>query len=145
MLGSPLVAKQQCIQHMKHWIHDATQLFWDKSSHVSLDLELATTAVLVTCRSDTAPSQRVTVILYLTRFTATPLQLEQCAATIPTVLQGKVWFLKHCVWYMGMHTYTPTHKLSSQIDSLCVQGWYSRAHVSLLCTRAGCILGSSHS
>lgn len=75
---------------------------------MSLDLELATAAVLVTRRSGTSSSQRVPVVLYLPQFTTTLLQPEHGAATVYTVLQVKVWFLKR--------THPPTHKLSSLAD-----------------------------
>lgn len=115
----------------------------------SLDLKLATTAILVICCSDVAPSQRVTTILYLRCLTldATQLLPKLYASSFSTVLQNKIQSLKNCVWYMGMHTHTPTHTSCHlrQINSLCVQGWYSRAHLSLLCTKAGCVLGSMNS
>lgn len=59
--------------------------------------------------------------------------------------------LKYGFWstVCGIWVCTRTHPHTSchlwEIDSLCVQGWYSRAHLSLLCTRAGSILGFSHS
>lgn len=52
-----------------------------------------------------------------------------------------------CVVYGYAHIHTHPHTSCHlwQINSLCVQGWYSRAHLSLLCTRAGCNLGFTHS
>lgn len=40
-------------------------------------------------------------------------------------------------WYVEVHIYTPQTSCHPwQIDCLCVPWWYSRVHLSLLCSRA---------
>lgn len=43
-----------------------------------------------------------------------------------------------------IYIHTHTQAVISGKKSLCVQGWHSRAHLSLLCTRAGYVLEPTH-
>ena len=111
---SPIVAYQKCIKQIIHWIHLISISSGTKVA-TSQDLKLATTAVLVRCRSDTASSKRRTVIFL-------PDTLRHHAVAARRTWSHHLYshkgygFLKHCVWHMGMQTYTPTQKLGSLAD-----------------------------
>lgn len=102
----------------------------------------ASNHVLVTRRSEAAASQRATIIQCFTRFAAAPRRSQGMCSSHFQSAQGESMVSEAqravCVCG-GVDTYT--HPRTSchlwQINGLCVQGWYNRAHLSLLCTRAG--------
>lgn len=130
------------------WLHSQqhpcprrTQKKKKSAARVFSPLKLATTAVLTTCRSDTAASRRGSQpvrSLHASpphRYSRCSQRLCNLAAWItppPHLLQRAAW-VQECA---DTHPHAGCHLW--QINSLCVQGWYTRAHLSSPCSRADC-------